>query len=848
MLAVAQLDHPNIVPIFEVGERDGQHYFSMKLVRGESLDKRLNDYVADPRRAARVVALTAAAIHHAHQRGILHRDLKPANILVDAEGQPHVSDFGLAKRVEGDLTLTQSGVIVGTPAYMAPEQTTASKGAVTTATDVHGLGAVLYALLTGRPPFASDSVSETFEKVRDIRPDPPGKFNSKVGRDLQTICLKCLEKDPGRRYASADALAEDLERWLAGKPIAARPAGNAARLGMWCRRNPLLAGAVGLAASALIATALLSLVYARQQARAAARIEKERDIAEAQRRLAREAVDAMYTRVAEKWLPYEPRMEPVRKDFLNEALGFYERSMNENDPNPAVREETAKATGRVGTINSLLGNPGEAERAHRRAISISERLTAEFPTVSRYQYERLGAYLNLVKVLRTVNVTVEAEQITRRAIELCRQHLAVTPHDPEFQHMLASFQLSLGDLLQAMDRPKDAVRVYQQTITLEGQLVAAFPESVDFRHELAMVHGNQGAVFVDNRRYADAEKPLRAAIKLYEGLANEVPAEPDYRDNLARNLHGLAIALHNTERTKDAQPLLLRAIELQQKLSDNFPSTPRYRQNVARDYYTLAGMCDDLKQPARAEKVYRQALAVYEKLVVDYPALPMHRNQLADCQTNLGFSLAMRGRFGEAERPFKAALDQYEALVQQFPNLPGNLGDRATARHNLANLQFELDKPEDARAMIEKAIADRKALLAARPDHTYWTRTLALDYHLQAQVLIFLDDQAGANAAFAEIHRVLADQAQASLHEASALAHCLPKLAKAIRIPAARRKKLSQGYADRAIVALRDAVKQGLNDVKTLRETSDFDPIRDRNDFKVVVRELEAKQGSGQQE
>jgi tRNA A-37 threonylcarbamoyl transferase component Bud32 len=250
--AVARLDHPNIVPIFEVGRFEDQHYFSMKLIAGESLDKRLKDYAADPRRAARLVAMTAVAVHHAHQRGILHRDLKPANILIDGEGQPHVTDFGLAKRVEGDSELTRSGAIVGTPAYMAPEQASAKKGAITTATDVYGLGAILYALLTGRAPFGGTTVLDTLEHVRERAPEPPRKLNPRVPRDLEVICLKCLEKDPRRRYASADALAEDLTRWQAGEPITARPVSRLEQARLWIRRHPT--------ATALVGTSLMSLI------------------------------------------------------------------------------------------------------------------------------------------------------------------------------------------------------------------------------------------------------------------------------------------------------------------------------------------------------------------------------------------------------------------------------------------------------------------------------------------------------------------------------------------------------------------------------------------------------------
>lgn len=251
--AVAQLDHPNIVPIYEVGESEGFHYFTMKLADGGSLAQRLPELTAEPRSAARLVATVARAVHHAHQRGILHRDLKPSNIVLDDRGQPHVSDFGLARRVEGDSELTQSGAILGTPSYMAPEQASGRRGMITTATDVYGLGAVLYALLTGRPPFQKESVVETIEDVRLRDPEPPSGINRRVHRDLQTICLKCLEKEPARRYRTAEDLAKDLDRWLRGEPIVARRIGPAEHIWRWCRRNPR--ATILLAALAVLALA-----------------------------------------------------------------------------------------------------------------------------------------------------------------------------------------------------------------------------------------------------------------------------------------------------------------------------------------------------------------------------------------------------------------------------------------------------------------------------------------------------------------------------------------------------------------------------------------------------------------
>jgi WD40 repeat protein len=286
---VACLDHPLIVPVHEVGEHQGHLFFSMKLVEGGSLDRHLKCFGKDPRGAARLVMQIARAIHHAHQRGILHRDLKPANIVLDEAGKPHVTDFGLAKRLQADVGLTQSGLLLGTPSYMAPEQTTPKKGAVTTATDVYGLGGILYALVTGRPPFRNETLLETITQIQESEPERPTGLNRLVDRDLETICLKCLEKDPGRRYSSAEALAEDLERWLEGRPIHARPIGVVPRLRRWCRRNPVLTAVLLMMAVALagmgVATGLL-WEEKRQTKEALDHATKESLRADKQRRLA----------------------------------------------------------------------------------------------------------------------------------------------------------------------------------------------------------------------------------------------------------------------------------------------------------------------------------------------------------------------------------------------------------------------------------------------------------------------------------------------------------------------------------------------------------------------------------
>src|SRR6478672_6201953 len=242
--AAASLEHPGIVPIYEVGERDGQCYFSMKLVEGGQLDEVVRREPMPIQQSAELIAKVARTVHYAHEHGILHRDIKPGNILLDKNGEPHLTDFGLARLVEAESSVTQTLEVLGTPSYMAPEQAVGNNAGISSVTDVYGLGAVLYQLLTGQPPFAGGTTYETIKLLLDTEPRQPRLLNPKIDRDLSTICLKCLEKHPERRYSSALALAEDLERWLKHEPIRARRAGIFARGRKWLRRNPTAAGIV----------------------------------------------------------------------------------------------------------------------------------------------------------------------------------------------------------------------------------------------------------------------------------------------------------------------------------------------------------------------------------------------------------------------------------------------------------------------------------------------------------------------------------------------------------------------------------------------------------------------------
>jgi tetratricopeptide (TPR) repeat protein/tRNA A-37 threonylcarbamoyl transferase component Bud32 len=470
--AVAQLDHPQIVPVYEVGRSRGLHYFSMKLVAGTSLDKQLDRFVADPGAAARLVAGVAEAIHHAHERGILHRDLKPANILVDEQGEPHVTDFGLARRIDAGLgvacDLTYSGAIVGTPSYMSPEQATGTKGTVTTATDVYGLGAILYALLTGRAPHAASSLFETLDQVRAAPPEPPSRRNRRVPRDLEVICLKCLEKEPRRRYASARALAEDLTRWLVGKPIAARPVGPATRAAMWCRRHPLPATlAALLALSAIAGFAGVTWKW-------------------------REAVE-------------EQSDATASADFVDRMLAESAPEVNPRGTPFTVLEMLDRGALRIG--GDFQGRPkvdaAIRERIGRAYLSLGEyaRATPYLQTALKRHTELFGP--DHPATLRVVNLMArlldesgrcgEAEPLLRRNLETCRRALG-----PEAAATLDAAS-QLGVLLRKERRLDEAEPLLRQALDARRRaLPPDHPDTLRAVRELCLLR-------VDRGRFADAE-------------------------------------------------------------------------------------------------------------------------------------------------------------------------------------------------------------------------------------------------------------------------------------------------------------------------------------------------------
>ena len=313
--AIARLHHPNIVQIYEVGEHDGRPFFSLEFVDGGSLHQRLAGKPRAAREAAQLVETVARAVHAAHQRGVIHRDLKPANVLLTADGVPKVSDFGLAKQLDDDSGQTQSGAIMGTPSYMAPEQATGQTRDLGPPADVYSLGAILYELLTGRPPFRGASTFDTLEQVRRQDAVPPSQFVARLPRDVETICLKCLEKEPGKRYGSAAGLADDLERFRKNEPILARPVGRAERLWRWCYRNPVYAGLSATVVLVLLAGTLVSGYFALEAGRAQD-AEDAAELADRQKRRADDKADEADKNARQaNWRAYVSDMQRIGHEW-----------------------------------------------------------------------------------------------------------------------------------------------------------------------------------------------------------------------------------------------------------------------------------------------------------------------------------------------------------------------------------------------------------------------------------------------------------------------------------------------------------------------------------------------------
>jgi tetratricopeptide (TPR) repeat protein len=462
---------------------------------------------------------------------------------------------------------------------MAPEQTAGRKGKISTATDVYGLGAILYALLTARPPFRGDSVLSTLQQVSSKDPDPPSTINSQVDRDLESICLKCLHKEPERRYASAEGLADDLAHWLAGEPILARPVSRTARLARWARRNPVISALTLLSAALLLVTvaglaAGFFVIWQKDQ-------QKEQALTKATENLAvaRRAVDKMYSQFAEEWLAKQPGLLPVQKQFLQEAQQFYRRLAEIESSDPSVRHDTATILFRAGRISRTLGQRGEAEQDFEQAVAILDKLANDYAEEPRYQRDLGEAVKHLAWSRQTPS---ENGRDLARAAEIC------------------------------------------------GGLAARYPDNPDFQVEWARSLHNLTDAFYRDHRFEEADEVNRRVIKILEDVLATHPPQPHYYGVLGVTCRYLAERMITTGQVDEALATARKAVLYTEQLKGARDSVPRYMEemrpfdwnNLARAHITVARAYSVTGRFADAIVSFNRARAISEKLILDFPFLP----------------------------------------------------------------------------------------------------------------------------------------------------------------------------------------------------------------------------------
>jgi serine/threonine-protein kinase len=495
MEVIARLRHPNIVHIYEIGEYEERPYFTMEFVDGGDLAQRLATGPLPAQAAAQLVETLARATQHAHEQGFVHRDLKPSNILLGRDGTAKISDFGLAKSLvpadqAGPKYHTESGVILGTPSFMAPEQ--AAGGEVGPAADVYALGAILYAALTDRPPFKAATFLETLEQLRTREPISPRRLHPDLSRDLETICLKCLRKEPAQRYGTAQELADDLGRYLRGEPLQARPVSAVERLRKWARRQPALALLVAISGLSLVALIGGGLVYnAHLRAAVAWAQAKEEEARRQHEQAARnyqtaaQALRQMLTRLdslpeGEVWHRSELRLQ-----LLEDALAFYRTVQVGDDLDPLLRADTAGAYAHTGAIQYELGQRAKAAESLSRAIVLFEKLPPEPSTFEWIQNHLCDCRLYLAMMAGDAGRLDEAERGYRQILALRQQLLDAGPEIPERQRAVAEAELRVGAICQATARWADAEAHYLRARAIDARLCDGHPENDAFREGLA---------------------------------------------------------------------------------------------------------------------------------------------------------------------------------------------------------------------------------------------------------------------------------------------------------------------------------------------------------------------------
>jgi serine/threonine protein kinase/tetratricopeptide (TPR) repeat protein len=742
--ALALMDHPNIARIFDGGATaSGRPYFVMELVKGVPVTEYCDRQRLTTRRRLELFLSVCRAVQHAHQKGVIHRDLKPSNVLVavhDVTPVTKVIDFGIAKAAGPQLTdktlFTGFAQLVGTPLYMSPEQAGQSSLDVDTRSDVYSLGVLLYELLTGTTPFGGETLRQAgYDEMRRIireeeppRPSTrlstlekgslaticerrgaePGKLCREVRGELDWVVMKALEKDRDRRYESASALAADVQRYLDDAPVLACPPSAGYRLQKFARRNRTALTTVGAVALALLLGTAVSTWQA-VEANAARRVSDKHY------RWAREAVDQMLSEVGQERLRDVPSMEPVRRELLEKALAFYQKFLQEQGTDPAVRQETGRAYLRVGDIQLLLGQKGEAREAHRQAVALFAQLANDFPGNPEYRQDLGHGYY--AQILAHEENLPQVEQSYRSAIAVQEQLVADFPDVPAYQSDLAKSYLYWGhDLKINGTRIREAETALRRSLQMVDRLLEYKPLDAGYRADLGAILGNLSGLLRGRDDWQEAEQMCRRALSVRSKLAEEFPKDPVHRRFLADAHLDLGTLLRLMGRDHEAAEHCRAALAEGERLVADFPKVPLYACYLPYTFSQLVPLLANLGQAEEAKQACAKWRAFLEKLHDDSPSDKAIANGLADMHHALGDVLKANGELEEAEQAYRKALALVEPGAADYSAEPQDRRSLAEDNMDLAGLLWLRVKHMEGDQVYRKGRALYEKLIAESPE------------------------------------------------------------------------------------------------------------------------------------
>ncbi len=760
--AIARLSHPNIVQIFEVGDQQGQPYFSLEFCAGGTLASALAGKPLPPGDAARLLVPLARAIHHAHAAGILHRDLKPGNVLLASGGReppvgergaggsrpplakvvPKITDFGLAKLLDGD-SRTCEGDVLGTPNYMAPEQAQGQVHLLGPHTDVYALGAILYECLTGRPPFGAATAMETLAEVNSREPVPVRTLQPKVPRDLETICHKCLQKDRARRYASAAELADDLERFLEGRPILARPVGSLEHAWRWVRRRPaqaalvlvlLIAVATGVVGWAWFTAELgrqrdeadrLRLLAEERQREAEANGElaqRNFELAEARFVKALGVVNRYFTEVSENTLLNEPGMEALRRKLLRDARDFYAGFVRERRDDPRLAAELARSVYRVAVIDGELGDFDAAVAQLEDSRQRFDGLLTASPGDQGLMTERARLLNDLGRIERLRDRFAPAVAAYQEALGAWEALVREDPGSRAAKEGLGRCLLGLGNVSLAQGRRDDAQRHYREALRLRQGLVEADGRNDGYLRDLAVTWQNLALVQAQLGQEA-AGASYGQALAIFRRLVEAYPTRGRYRADLAMANYNEGVRLmqegHRLKKSKAegyARPLGQSCERYEESargfefLAFTHPGVPLYPSRAGYALWNL-GLCQELLDKAgAAEETFKKAHKIRQGLADAHPTVPEYQIALAQYYHHAGDRLRDRGETTQAQKSYEQARGILEQAERKSPGSPACRALLAEVLVELGTIARKAGRLDEADRLYGQALEQAQAL------------------------------------------------------------------------------------------------------------------------------------------